>query len=82
MSPLEAATQVQLLSGVRCIPIDVPVTVRALELVHQHRLSVWDSYIVAAALAGGCRVLLSEDLQHGARFGPLQVLNPFRTEPD
>lgn len=41
-------------------------------------IGFYDSLIVEAALAGGAKVLYSEDLQHGMRFGSLQVINPFR----
>jgi predicted nucleic acid-binding protein len=33
--------------------------------------------IVASALAGGAKKLLSEDLQHGQRIGSLEIVNPF-----
>ncbi len=49
----------------------------ALRLTDRHRLSWYDSLIVAAAIDGGCGVLYSEDLQHGQRFGQLKVENPF-----
>ena len=37
----------------------------------------YDSLIVASALAGGAKKLLSEDLQHGQRIGSLEIVNPF-----
>jgi len=49
----------------------------ALRLKEKHRLSWYDSLIVAAAIEAQCSVLYSEDLQHGQRFGDLQVENPF-----
>ncbi|MGA9568259.1 MAG: PIN domain-containing protein [Candidatus Korobacteraceae bacterium] len=49
----------------------------ALRLTDRHRLSWYDSLIVAAAIEGGCGVLYSEDLQHGQQFGQLKVENPF-----
>ena len=49
----------------------------ALQLVDQHHLNWYDSLIVAAALASECAVLYSEDLQHGRRFGMVQIRNPF-----
>jgi predicted nucleic acid-binding protein len=49
----------------------------ALVLSHRYRLSWFDSLILAAALAGECDVLYSEDLQDGQEFGGLQVKNPF-----
>lgn len=41
----------------------------------------WDALIIAAAQSQGCRYLLTEDLQHGQRFGELEVVNPFVVEP-
>ena len=49
----------------------------ALRLKGAHRLSWYDSLIVAAAVEARCGVLYSEDLQHGQRFGDLQIENPF-----
>jgi predicted nucleic acid-binding protein len=48
-----------------------------LRLQPAYQMSWYDSLIVAAALQGKCRVLYSEDLQHGQRFGDLLVQNPF-----
>jgi predicted nucleic acid-binding protein len=49
----------------------------ALALGHRYRLCWFDSLIVAAAMAGECDVLFSEDLQDGQKFGGLRVANPF-----
>jgi predicted nucleic acid-binding protein len=51
--------------------------VEGLRLQAAYQLSWYDSLIVAAALQGGCKVLYSEDLQSGQRFGDLVVENPF-----
>lgn len=50
----------------------------ALRVTTTHGLSWYDSLIVAAALERRCKVLYSEDFQHGQRFGELQVQNPFK----
>jgi predicted nucleic acid-binding protein len=49
----------------------------ALFLHAQSGLSWYDSLIVSAAIQARCEILFSEDLQHGQRFGALQVRNPF-----
>ncbi len=49
----------------------------ALHLQSRNQLSWYDSLIVAAAQQTHCEVLLSEDLQHGQKFGSLRVENPF-----
>jgi predicted nucleic acid-binding protein len=46
--------------------------------LHAHGgLSWYDSLIVSSAVQAECRLLFTEDLQHGRRFGSLQVRNPF-----
>jgi predicted nucleic acid-binding protein len=49
----------------------------ALFLHAQSGLSWYDALIVSAAIQARCEMLFSEDLQHGQRFGALQVRNPF-----
>jgi len=49
----------------------------ALHVHRSYRLSWYDSLIVAAAIEAESTILYSEDLQHGQRFGDLQVKNPF-----
>jgi predicted nucleic acid-binding protein len=50
---------------------------RAIEVCRASQLSWYDSLIVAAAVQGQCKILYSEDLQHGRRFGDLVIQNPF-----
>jgi len=49
----------------------------ALRLQEGYQLPWYDALIIAAAIQGRCRILYSEDLQHGRRFGDLVVQNPF-----
>ena len=51
---------------------------RALDVRSRWRFGFYDSLIVAAAMAAGCRTLLSEDLQHGQKLEGLTVVDPFR----
>lgn len=53
------------------------LVMEALHLQGANQLSWYDSLIVAAAVQGRCKVLYSEDMQHGRRFGDLVVQNPF-----
>lgn len=54
------------------------LVIEALRLQEGNQLSWYDSLIIAAAIQGRCRILYSEDLQHGRHFGDLVVQNPFR----
>ena len=54
----------------------------AWHLQDQFSVSWWDAQIIAAAQQSGCSVLLTEDLQHGQRFGDVQVRSPFLSLPE
>jgi predicted nucleic acid-binding protein len=58
--------------------ISLGIVTAAMEIHARHGFSYWDSAIIAAAQALGCRDLLSEDMTHGQRIGDLQIVNPFR----
>ena len=49
----------------------------ALEFTVGDRFSWWDALLMATAERHGCDILLSEDMQDGARLGGLTVLDPF-----
>ena len=49
----------------------------ALDIRSRHRLSWYDSLIVAAAVEAGCSVLYSEDLSHGTKINGVRIENPF-----
>jgi predicted nucleic acid-binding protein len=50
----------------------------ALEIKAAHGFSYWDSAIIAAARALGCRELYSEDMSHGREVEGVTIINPFR----
>jgi len=54
-----------------------PVILAAAELAATHRLGFWDAVVLASAADGGCRLLLSEDLQEGFTWHGVTVTNPF-----
>jgi len=55
----------------------VDVLAAGMALSRDHRLSIWDALIIAAAQTTGCEKLMTEDLSHGQRFGNVLVENPF-----
>lgn len=54
------------------------VLTQALDLKVAHGFSYWDSAIIAAAKALGCRTLYSEDMAHGREVEGVLIVNPFR----
>ena len=73
----EALDLVLLWSGHEIVNQTPALVANAIALHRDHSVSFWDALIVQAALDARCDVLLSEDLQHGRRFGELEVRNPF-----
>jgi predicted nucleic acid-binding protein len=41
------------------------------------QISIWDALVVAAAEAGGCDTILSEDFNDGQRYCGILAQNPF-----
>jgi len=76
----DARTIVTSLEAWQPVDVDHQVVTRAWALEDRHSLSWWDALIVAAAQICGAEVLLTEDLQHGAEYGGVRVVDPF-TEP-
>lgn len=77
LGPAQALDLVRFWGGHDTVPHTPDLVTRGLELHQAHSLAIWDGLIVQAALDARCDVLLSEDLQHGRRFGSLEVANPF-----
>jgi len=50
-----------------------------LAVIHGHPF--FDAVILAAALAGGATLLLSEDMQDGFKWRGVTIANPFAAEP-
>jgi predicted nucleic acid-binding protein len=53
------------------------IYLEALRIAEKHRISWYDSLIVAAAVEGQCEKLYSEDFQHGRKIESLWIENPF-----
>ena len=58
--------------------IDVDTHDHAIQIAARDGLGMFDSLLLASALEAGCRVFLSEDMQHGRLIeGRLAICNPF-----
>jgi predicted nucleic acid-binding protein len=59
------------------LAIDAGLARRAGRICRSAQLSYWDGLVAAAAASGGCRRLLSEDLDDGQEIESVRVENPF-----
>lgn len=77
LDPEAAQKKVEVMARMRVVLFSEEDVVRAIEIHRLRRVSFWDGLIIHAAQTGAADVLYSEDLQHGARYGRVQVANPF-----
>lgn len=49
----------------------------AINIHRLYSLSFWDSLIIHAAGKSNCRILLSEDMNHGQEIEGVKIVNPF-----
>lgn len=61
-----------------CAIIDTPLVKVAAEVSHQHGIFYRDAAIVAAAETLGAKLLYTEELSDGQRYGSVVVRDPFR----
>jgi predicted nucleic acid-binding protein len=60
------------------VPLTSDIHQTGLRLAERYGFSIYDSFIVAAALAADCDTLWSGDMQHGMLVdGRLRIANPF-----
>ena len=73
----DARRRVELLSRFDVVVAEPGDVLAAIDLHRLHAISFWDAMIVRAAKQGGCRVLLSEDMQNAREIDGVQIVNPF-----
>jgi len=78
MSTSDAASVVRELTQNFSLLLPYPTVINdTFALIARHNLSIWDARMLAVCAAYGCDHLLSEDMQDGAQYGGVTVVNPF-----
>jgi len=72
-----ARAKVEIFGRLNLAVVEMPTILGAIDVHRLHGVSFWDALIIVTARSAGCRILYSEDLQHGLRFDGLEVVNPF-----
>jgi len=72
-----ARRKVELLAEFDVAAPELADILAAIDLHRLHGLSFWDALVVRSAKQAGCRLLLTEDLQHGREMEGLRIVNPF-----
>jgi predicted nucleic acid-binding protein len=81
LTPAEALEWIEYLEVFPCASVNSSLVKRGAEISVRYRITPWDGTIIAAAELLGATTLYSEDLNHGQRYGSVQVRNPFKHPP-
>ncbi len=65
----------------RVIPLTAETNRAAIDLSKRYGFRIYDSLILASAIAAGCTTLLTEDMQHGQVVEGVRIENPFLLKP-
>lgn len=77
LSHVEAVSLIERWSRYSIVTLTISLIGRALELRAKTNFAYWDCAVIAAAIAGGCDVLYTEDMQHGREVEGVRIVNPF-----
>jgi len=56
---------------------DQHILLEGIRLQRELRISIWDAFIVAAAIKSGANHIISEDLSHLKEYEGIIIINPF-----
>jgi predicted nucleic acid-binding protein len=77
LDPAIARRKVEIFSRFHLVEPAVFDVLAAIDLHRLHQVSYWEALVIQCARKSGCRVVLSEDLQHGQVFDGVRIVNPF-----
>ena len=65
------------LSKFEVIIINQPIIEKAIDISISNKISFWDALIISSAVAARCRIIWTEDLNHGQSINKIKIENPF-----
>ena len=74
-------SEIELLASYGAAPLSTADLDRAWTVRETLGYQWFDCLLIASAANAGCSHFLSEDMSHGARYGSLTIINPFRIDP-
>ena len=77
ISSEDALKFIRPLSVFPLVPVDFALIQRGAALSQRFQISYWDGAVIAAAERLSAKIVYSEDLNHGQKYGVVTVINPF-----
>ncbi|MBI5706893.1 MAG: PIN domain-containing protein [Armatimonadetes bacterium] len=78
--PVDAKRMAQGFLHFEMVEPSAEVIMGAMDLVALDSISTWDALILSSAIAGKCKTVYSEDMQHGRKLRGLTIINPFKDQ--
>jgi len=78
LSAEQALAWVERLSTAPCAVVDSALVVAGISHARRYKISYWDGAIIAAAERLEARILFTEDLSDGQKYGAVEARNPFK----
>ena len=60
------------------VTINPAILFDAIDTSVLHQISFWDGLVISAASISNCKILYSEDLNHGQIINGVMIVNPFK----
>ena len=73
----KARTLAQIHARLQVVDSNADLVLSAIEISIESQVSIWDALIIRAAEISGCKVLYSEDMNHGQTIRGVRIENPF-----
>jgi prevent-host-death family protein len=77
LDPETARRKVEIFAMLDVAEPKVSDILAAIDLHRFHGFSYWDALVLRMAKQSGCRIVLSEDMQHGRVVDGVEIVNPF-----
>jgi len=75
--PVTIKNLLVLFDNFEIITINTSIIFDAIDTSVLHQLSFWDSLIICSASASHCKVIYTEDMNHGQVIRGVEIVNPF-----
>ncbi len=72
-----AKRRIEVFANLNLVEPSIADILAAIDLHRLHKLSFWDALILHSAKRAGCRILLTENMQHGQTIDGVRIVNPF-----
>jgi predicted nucleic acid-binding protein len=80
VKPLDVRTAKEIVKDLlkwKTVIVTGEILLEAIDILSVHKSSFWDSMIIASAIEGGARTILSEDLSNNQLIKGITIRNPF-----